>query len=263
MPIVMLRKKSDTYEKDLQQHSKIYESFEEIANTYLKTSASSGSKPITKKKARGSMIPWVIASVAIVAGLAIFISNSNFDIKIRILNKTPFLNKMSASDASSVLSGRETVLVRGGQVNSPLVGKALFYGDALSASKLSQSEISLSNAGGGGSASYRIEFKSPLDLTGYEIGYFAKSVSGDTKLVLVVMDSDSKAYRVEDAEMARLSGDWHAYSVNFRPVKNAIDLKNVSSIRFEFGSSTTGNARDTALALRDIYLAKSKRFKWL
>ncbi len=263
MPIVMLRKKSDTYDKDLQERNKIQESFEEIANTYLKTSVSSKSTPPTKKKTGFTKLPWIIASLAVVIALAIFVSNSNFDIKIRILNKSPFINKMTASDASSALSGKEMLLVKGGQVVSVLVGKGAFFGDAIAGSKISQDEIILSNSSGTGSASYRIEFKKPLNLSNHEIGYFARSVSDGTKMVLMVTDSDNRAYRVEDTEIAKLSKDWHAYSVNFKPVKGSIDLKNVSGIRFEFGASTTGNPQNISISLRDIYLAKSKRFKWL
>ena len=138
-----------------------------------------------------------------------------------------------------------------------------FYGDALSSSKSSRSELSLSNSGGTGSASYRVEFKKPLNLSHYEIGYFAKAASEGAKLVLVVTDSDNKAYRVEDDRIAILSKEWHAYSVNFKPVKNAIDLTSIASIRFEFGSSTAGNLPNTVVSLRDIYLAKSRRLKWL
>lgn len=263
MPIVMLRKRSDTYDKEMRERNKIHESFEEIANTYLKTSASSERKPASKKKAFPVRAPWVVAAICLVIALAIFISNSNFDVKIRILNKTPFTNKISADDASSVLSGKETVIIRGGQVNSPLVGRAIFAGDALSSSRASASEVSLSNSGGSGAASYRIEFKQPLNLSRYEVGYFAKSVSDGTRLVLVMTDSANKSYRVDDDQVARLSKEWHLYNVNFKPVKNAIDLTSVSSIRFEFGSSTAGNPPNTSIALRDIYLAKAKRLRWL
>nr|HPM43209.1 hypothetical protein [Candidatus Omnitrophota bacterium] len=83
----------------------------------------------------------------------------------------------------------------------------------------------------------------------------------DTEIAKLSLDS--LAYRVEDTEIAKLSKDWHAYSVNFKPVKGSIDLKNVSGIRFEFGASTTGNPQNISISLRDIYLAKSKRFKWL
>lgn len=265
MPIVMLRKKSNTYDKQLQRCNKIQESFEEIANTYLKTSSSPNGKPAGKHKKKSFAIkaPWIVASAALLIAIFIFISNSSFDIRIRILNKTPLVDSASASDPASGLSGHETMLLRGGQIASPIVGRAVFVGDALGSSKVYSNEIVLSNADGQGSASYRIEFKKPLDLSKSEIGYFAKAAALGTRLILVITDTDNKAFRVEDNQVARLSKEWRAYSVNLVPVKGVINLTSISNIRFEFGSPTAGNPPNTAVFLKDVYLAKSKRFKWL
>lgn len=264
MPIVMLRKKSDKYDKELQHRNKIHESFEEIANTYLKTSTTSlNGKTVPKKKAVSVKIPWIIAAIAVTAALFIFISNSSFDVRIRVLNKAPLVRSANVSELSSGLSGNETMLVRGGEVVSNIVARAAFIGDAVSASKASRGEILLSNSGGSGSASYKIEFKKPLDLSRYEIGYFAKAVTDGSRLVLVITDSDNKAYRVEDNQISRPSKEWRAYWVDLKPLKGALDLKNVANIRFEFGSSTAGNPSDTALSVKDVYLAKSQRVKWL
>jgi hypothetical protein len=270
MPIVMLRKKSDTFEKKLQQRNRALESFEEIANTYLKTSmpkspqaaTQAAPKAAPKKKARvAAWIPWTVAAACLSFALYIFISNSMFDIKIRLLNKSAAVSKTAAADAPG-FTGSEMFLVKGGQSASSIVAKATLQGDAFSASKINSDEIILSNAGGQGAASYRIDFKQPLDLSGKEIGYAAKSAEG-ARLVMVVTDTENRAYRVEDDAVTKVSKEWHAYTVNLKPVKGTIDLTSIATIRFEFGSSTVGNPAHTTISLKDVYLTKSKRLKWL
>ena len=60
-----------------------------------------------------------------------------------------------------------------------------------------------------------------------------------------------------------LTGDWQQYTVNFRPVKHSLDLSSIKTIKFEFGSLTTDNYPGAIIYLKDVYLAKTKRFKWL
>lgn len=260
----MLRKKSDTFGKKLQQRNRALETFEEIANTYLKTSvpgSSKAPKASSKKKARvAPWIPWTIAAACLVFAAYILISNSIFDIKIRVLNKSTPAGMAAAAPG---LSGQEVFLVKGGQPAQTFSGKITFQGDAAAASKIYSEEAILSNAGGQGAASYRIEFAQPYDLSGSEIGYYAKSAVDGARLVLVVTDTENRAYRAEDDAITKVSKEWRAYAVKPKSGKNPIDLTSITTIRFEFGSSTVGNPSDTTISLRDVYLTKSKRLKWL
>lgn len=264
----MLRKKSDTYGKKMQQRNRALESFEEIANTYLRTSTPATGKHPTgkgrsKAKFRAPWVPWVITVICLAGALYIILTNSIFDVRIHILSKSPYVLKTGTVDPSIGMTGTETVLVKGGQVTGDLVSKAAFSGDALPASKVYSSELILTNAGSQGAASYRIEFRKPVDLSGRSLGYFAKGATDDGRLVVVITDTDNRTYRVEDDSLTRLYREWHGYVVTFKPPANTIDLESISSIRFEFGSSTVGNPPSTTISLRDVYLTKSKRLKWL
>lgn len=258
----MLRKKSDTFGKQLQQRNRALESFEEIANTYLKTSAPKTPAASSKKKARvAPWIPWTVAAACLAFASYVLISNSIFDIKIRILNKNA--PEGVAASAATGPSGRESYLVKGGQPAPGFSGKVGFQGDATSESKIFSEEVVLANAGGSGAASYRIEFAQPRDLSGAEIGYSARSASEGARLVLVVTDTENRAYRVEDDAITKLSKEWSARAVRPRSGKDPIDLTSIATIRFEFGSSTVGNPSGTTISLRDVYLTKSKRLRWL
>jgi hypothetical protein len=112
-------------------------------------------------------------------------------------------------------------------------------------------------------ATYVIELKKPMDVNGLDLKYAARGELGDERMILVLVDSDSKAVRVEDDSAARLSKNWQICTINFKPVKDLIDLSSITAIRFEFGSMTAGNRTLATIALKNVCVAKTKRIKWL
>ena len=78
-----------------------------------------------------------------------------------------------------------------------------------------------------------------------------------------MVDAANRSYRMENDLSSALAKDWQRYAVNFRLVGNAIDIGNISKIRFEFGGLTAGNYPNAIIFLKDIYLTKNKRSKWL
>jgi len=48
-----------------------------------------------------------------------------------------------------------------------------------------------------------------------------------------------------------------------RKLLTAVDLNNIIAIKFEFGSLTAGNSSGAAIFLKDIYVAKARRSRWL
>ncbi len=143
-------KKSAGSKKETHQKSRLYDSFqEEIANTYFKTSPATGKK-VSKKKP--SKAPWAIAGLAAFLAIAIFVSRSNFDIKVRLVSGTPFITK----DGSALSADGAQFFVRGGELNKALAGKSFFVGDARVSSKMADSEITLANSRGQGWASFVI-----------------------------------------------------------------------------------------------------------
>ncbi len=250
-------KKGAGSKKETHQKSRLYDSFqEEIANTYFKTSPATGKK-ISKKKA--SKAPWVIAGLAACLAIAIFVSRSNFDIKVRLISGTPFITK----DSSVPPVDGAQFFVRGGEPNSSIVSKSFFIGDGRVSSKMADGEITLSNSRGQGWASFVIELQQPIDLTRLDMRYTAKGSGSAEKLIPIIVDSQNRSYRINDPSLTALSDSWHTYIIDFKPVKGDVDLTSVSAVKFEFGTETAGNSPAAVIFLKDIVTTKARRVKWL
>lgn len=251
-----VRKKHPGPKKEAHQKSRLYDSFqEEIANTYFKTSSS----PRRASKKKVSRIPWILAGLAALAAVAVFISKSNFDIKVRVVSGTPFIT----SDASAAASDGAKFLVRGGEADRSAVNKMFLMGDGRFASSITDREITLANAEGQGWSSLIIELSRPADMTKFGIRYAAKGASGAEKIVPIVTDSQNRSYRISDPSITSLSDSWRTYIIDFKPVRADIDLKSITTIKFEFGTETAGNARSAVMFLKDISTPKARRIKWL
>jgi hypothetical protein len=178
---------------------------------------------------------------------------------VRVLSGTPFITK----DDSAVSSNGAQFFVRGGEVDKSLVARAYFVGDARSSSRLTDRDVSLVNSRDQGWASFVMEFKHPIDLNRLDLRYMAKGESGAEKLVPVVTDSQNRSFRISDKSLTALSDLWHTYIIDFRPVRDEVDLSNIISVKFEFGTETAGNGPAAVIFMKDISVLKARRLKWL
>lgn len=225
----------DEFNRLSQSKEKIYNSMqEEIAKTYLQTAIKKNKE---KKVVPTSKMPLAIAVGASFLVLLIIMLNFSFNHNVFFL--------------------------KGGVPNNSIIEKTSFLGDAKSLSKVTDNEAVLCNSRGYGWANYTLELKKPINLKRFNIKYTAKGSGGGEALVLVLMDADNRTYRIEKDPLLMLTKDWQNYAINLRAAKNAIDLRHISVIRFEFGSLTTGNHSSAAIFLKDIYITKAKRSKWL
>lgn len=261
--INMKTKKGPAENRELPYVSRLQDSLhQEIANTYFKTSGSSkesSRKSPARKIGALQILPWAIAFFAIAAAIIIFVFKSSFDVKVRIVNGTPFVLR----NGRAFPEDGSQPLLRSGESNRSLVNRAFFVGDGRASSAIAEKEISLSNAEGQGWASFVIEMKRPADLRSLNIRYLARGKRGDEKIVPVVVDSQNRSYRIDDTSLTVLSDEWQTYIIDFKPVKSGIDLANITEIRFEYGTETVGNTPTATIFLKDISLIKSRRVKWL
>ncbi len=227
---------------------------EEIAKIYLKVS----DKNKHKKERHAPKLPWIVALLALSLALLTFFLKSNIDVKVRILGEMPSLG---STDKFGSLREKGLYIIKGSEPNKYLIKNADFMGDAKAFSKISNDELVLCNAKGSGWANYEITLREPLDLNKLDIRYAAKGERGEEYLTVVIVDSDNRAYRVEKDISSKVSKEWQAYTINFKPLKNAIDLGNVSIVRFEFGSLTAGNSPMATIFLKDICVTKTKRME--
>lgn len=227
---------------------------EEIAKIYLKVS----DKPKHKREKSLPRFPWVVTGLALVLALLILLFKSNIDVKVRILGEIPTFGPVP-DDKFGSLREKGLYLVKGSEPNKYIVRDVNFAGDAGTFSKVADDELVLCNSRGSGWANYEIYLKEPIDLNKLDLKYMARGESGDEYLTVVIVDSDNRTYRVQKDISSKLSKDWQAITLNFKPLRNAIDLANISAIRFEFGSLTAGNSAMSTLFLKDICVTKTKR----
>ena len=242
-------------------HSGYMDIQDEIAKTYFHTP---GKKHPKKKKPRWkSFLPWVVAILAILFAIAILIFKSSIEIKVRFLGEIP--SSPMGKDGYKLNKNLEKGLffIEGGMPNKDIVKNAYFMGDSKNFSIAKPEELVLCNSRGSGWANYTIELKEPVDLNKLDIRYMAKGVRGNEFLTLVVVDSNSRSYRLEKDLSSQMSKEWQRYTINFRRVKKAVDMSNISMIKFEFGSLTAGNYPSAVMSLKDVYITKTRRLKWL
>lgn len=229
---------------------------DEIARTYFHAPQK---KNANKRPGWVSFLPWAITAFVIIIAIAVILSKSTIDIKVRLLGEIP---APSISQSGTTLE-KGVFLIKGGSPQIDIIKNAYFAGDAKAFSDSRQEELVLCNARRAGWANYTIELKEPVDLNNLDIKYTAKGDRAGECLVLIVTDSSNRTYRMEKDLSSSLAGDWVRYTVNFRTVKKALDLSTIAAIKFEFGSLTTGNHSGAVIYLKDIYLAKTRRLKWL
>jgi len=226
---------------------------EEIAKIYLKVSDKN-------KKARPApKLPWAVAAAALALVLLTLLFKSNIDVKVRIIGELPALGGERPDKFGMVSQDKGLYLLRGSEVNKYLVRDAGFAGDARTFSRAAGDELVLCNSRGSGWANYGISLKEPLDLRRLDLRYAAKGETGDECLAVTVVDSDNRTYRFERDISSRMSKEWQTITLNFKALRNAVDLANISAIRFEFGTLTAGNSSTATLFLKDICVTKTKR----
>ena len=234
---------------------------DEIARTYFHVPEK---KHTGKKKSRWKpFLPWAIAILAFLFAISILIFKSSIEIKVRFLGEIP--SSPMSRDAHKLDENFEKglFLIEAGVPNKDVVKNAYFTGDAKEFSTWKPQELVFCNSRGSGWANYTIELKEPIDLNKLDIRYTARGLRGDEFLALVIVDSNSRSYRLEKDLSWAMSKEWQRYTMNFRRVRKAVDLSNISMIKFEFGVLTAGNYPSAVISLKDVYITKARRLKWL
>ena len=230
---------------------------EEIARTYLKLSE----KPVETRR-RASPIPWLIALAAVIIAVAVLATKSKFDVKIRMLGEIPSVSLEGGRIQFDNLKDKGVYLLKGTRTNSELVRRTSFMGDAEIGGRTTDECVVLSNSKGSGWANYAIELKEPLDLTKLDLKFTGRGNAGGEIVGMVIMDYDRRSYRMDRDAAIQLTRDWQLYRVSFASVKKAVDLTNVTAIKFEFGTLTAGNSAGATMFLKDIYVAKTRKALW-
>lgn len=258
------RKDAKAPEKPLRERNLQASLRDEIANTYLRTAPR---KKTTQEIIRGmftlKMLPWLIAAFSIAVAFTAMFTKSQVDVRVRILGEIPSVTVEGGRINFENLKDKGVFLMKGTSTNGDIVKSTSFMGDALTGSSTTDEHIVLSNAKGSGWANYTIELKEPVDLGRLDLKFVARGNSGGELLGLVIVDIDKRSYRMDHDASTKVSRDWQLYKINFRPVRKAIDLSSITAIKFEFGNLTVGNGAGATIFLKDIYLSKARKIRWL
>lgn len=250
--------KAATHSKKIHTRDLQSELNNEIARTYLKTSERSYIRKKTTLR-----LAWSIAIVASILAVVAFVTKINLDVRVRILGEMPSVSVERGQINFDNMKDKGVFLIKGISANNDIVKTTFFAGDAKIGSRTADDHILLSNAKGSGWGNFTIDLKEPISLDKLDLKFVARGSSGGEYLGIVIVDSDKKIYRMERGLSTMLTNEWQLYKINFRPVKKAVNLANITTIKFEFGSLTVGNSSGAAIFLKDIYVAKARRSRWL
>jgi hypothetical protein len=229
---------------------------EELSKTYFRAPQKKHEKQ--KKSNLERFLPWIITAAVAVIAAVVVISRSSIDVKVRVLGEVP-----AFSPGGRTAAEKGDFLIKGGIAQKETVKNAFFAGDGKQYSSSKKDQLILCNGRGAGWANCAIELKESADLNKLDVKYTARGSRGGECLVLVIVDGNNRIYRMEKDLSSELTNEWQQYTVNFRPVKKALDLSGIKTIKFEFGSLTTDNYPGALIYIKDVYLAKTRRFKWL
>ncbi len=233
---------------------------DEIAKTYFHTLPKKHGK---KKSSWKSFLPWAVAILALFFAASVLIFKSSIEIKVRLFGEIPSSPMEKNAHRFGENLDKGLFFIEAGVPNKDIVKNAYFMGDAKEFSISKPDELVLCNSRGFGWANYTIELKEPVDLNKLDIKYTARGARGDEFLLLVIVDSSKRSYRLEKDLSSAMGKDWQRYTINFRRVKKAVDLSSISTIKFEFGALTAGNYPSAIVSLKDVYITKTRRLKWL
>jgi len=232
---------------------------EELAKTFF--SSTTSKVPYRHKMAK---TPWIIAGLACIIALFIFIFNSKIDIQVRIMGEVPSLSQSGPESDSVVPSGKGFFLIKNGKPNAYLIRETVFSGDAAKYSRESEDMLVLTSLNEAGWANFSIELKMPVNMANFDISYIAKGQSGDEHLLVVLVDKDNRVYRMARDLSSGLTNEWENHTVNLSPVGNSVDLTRIRTIKFEFGTLTARNCSMATIFLKDAgIVAKTRGAKWL
>jgi hypothetical protein len=235
---------------------------DEIAKTYFHTPANKTGRQ-KKPGSWKAFLPWLITALALILALATLVFKSSIDVKVRVLGEMPSLATSGNGYGLTDTGDKGVFFVKGGEPNKDIIKDVYFSGDGREFSVSKPDEVILCNARGSGWANYTIELKEPVDLNKLDIKYTAKGLRGDEYLTFVIVDGSNRSYRMAKDMSSSLSREWQKCTMNFRRVKKALDLSDITKIKFEFGNLTAGNYPNAVIFLKDVYITKTRRLKWL
>lgn len=216
---------------------------------------------VTEKSRAATLIPWIITFTAFLVTAATLFSTKRIFVDVKLIDeKSPYLRALQLDEAEYVhetTAKGSPVLTDKVSANRFSIQDFNFEGAAyLNSSKDRNGGLTLINSSVAPFARATLVLDPPLDLSRTHIVFYAKGGRGGENVAFSLRDKENiqgfykgKIYPFPD----RLSSSWQKaeIQVDLDTAKN-FDAKNVTSLRFEFGSKDTGNKPGDTVFIKDL-----------
>lgn len=214
---------------------------------------------VIERPRAASLIPWTVASIAfLITALSLFSTKRIFvDIKV-IDEKSPYLADRLPQPSSGLLDaagGRSDAPGPAGQDRLLAVQDFEFEGAAYLKSVKDRSGLTLVNSSVSPFARATLYLDPPLNLLQKKIVFYAKGANGGENVAVALKDRGNmqafpkgKMYPFP----GRLTTDWQKVEIGTQDMAKEFDPRNVTNLRFEFGSKDTENRPGDTVFIRDL-----------
>lgn len=215
---------------------------------------------VVERARLATFIPWLIACAAFVATLFSLFSTQKILVDVKILDeKTAAYYGLDrrAPEGETGPSSPEASGKPGDSSHRFATQDFLFEGAAyLNSSKDKNGTLSLINSSVAPFARATLQLDPPMDLSRTKIVFYVKGGRGGENVAFAMKDKENiqgfykgKIYPFPD----RLSSSWQKAEIGMKDeTAKDFDSRNVTSIRFEFGSKDTGNKPGDLILVKDL-----------
>ena len=180
------------------------------------------------------------------------------DIKV-IDEKSPYLQNLpvgTARDYSAAAEKEKALEVFDEDVRNPIpFDDFTFEGAAYLKSTKDPAGLTLVNSSEAPFARSTVHFDPPLDLRKAKIRFFAKGARGGENIAVALKDQENiqaflkgKYYPFKQG----LTSNWQRAEIRLSEVVKDFDAKNVTDLRFDFGSKDTENKPGDVIFVKDL-----------
>jgi len=195
--------------------------------------------PVESQKPQKKPKNLYLSSIMLVLSLIFFATGLLYFISAKVSFNFPYLPFNVSLNYTKIFSS--------GSINYDNVESLAFDGDAKAKSIMQGDCIKMVNSGTIGSAKVKFKFKSTMDFSKLNLLFMIRSEPGPRAATLALTDTLGNTRRAA----IKISPSWEMKNMTFSD-KNYFDLKKVSSVSIEFGTSTIGNSQGTEIYIKEI-----------
>lgn len=230
---------------------------EQLAEIYFSaTGKPKNSEPpviikVIEKPRMASILPWLITSIAFLITAFSLFSTKRIFVDIHVVDEKSSLSAPALAPASS----RESEASTGPAEQIPLE-QFIFEGAAYLKSSRESGLLTLINSSVAPFARATLHFDKPTDLSRGKLVFYAKGNHGGENIAFALKDSENiqafrkgKTYPFSKA----LTTSWQKAEIPLSSAVKDFDARNVTSLRFEFGSKDTDNRSGDTIFIKDLH----------